>query len=144
MFCGLTWESDSIAFCQGLLCELITDLKSMKRMTDDSDVGVSQHHSFSHHNTSMSKEMPHVATGAATVKAPSIGRPVSVKNIKITIGEESNENMVQYKDTFERFIRERIVHQQGSRSITTADNLTSHIKSGFVEVEVIESGDRHS
>ena len=133
MFCGLTWESDSISFCQGLLCELINDLKSMKKLSEDSDVGITQNNTFSQ-NTSMSRDIHHVATGSATIKAPSMGRPVSVKNIKITIGNETNEAMIQYKDTFENFIRERIVHQQSSRGIASSDSLTTHIKSTFSEV----------
>jgi hypothetical protein len=155
----LIWESDCISFAQGLLEQIIKDIRSLNHLTDlechsykeSSSEGALTTPKALHHSQSMSNlnetlnsstiygssvnlSKPTIALAASHARQSSEKRLISIANLKITGGNENGETMKAYRETIERYIKDHLVHSAKSTADLSNEGLKNHIREFFQEV----------
>lgn len=134
LFDGLVWESDSVAFCHGLLADLVRDLKALKRINmEDPDVLSIKDVSTSINASSLNADKS-VNTSGSSLPKHSSGRQASIRGVKITTGEEKYESISQYRHVLEVNIRDSLSHNQATKNLVKAELLSENVKKTFSEV----------
>lgn len=137
LFESLVWESDSVAFCHGLLADLIKDLKALKKVTfDDQDSMMVKEVSYSKNASSLNIDKSTILGPSQT--KPSSEKLASIRNVKITTGTEKYPSMSAYRQVLEASIRESLAHQQATRQIVSSESLAENVKKTFADVSLFD------
>ena len=140
----MIWESDCISFAQGILDELIRDIKSLKKVEETESIEVGRltksHMGSSSANESSLNSSQLINPNNGSIRSSMIGeakKPLYIQGIKITSGNENGEAMKGYKETVEKYIKDYLIHQPSSRAIYTNDALFGQIRSTFQSVRLV-------
>ena len=154
----LIWESDCISFAQGILEEIIKDIRNLNQTLELETP--SEREGSSEGPTNMGKSVlksqaslmsetlnssvylgqsaattrASVAQGPQHAKASPEKKTVSITSLKITGGNENGETMKSYRETIERYIKEHLVHCPKDATGSTSEGLKLRIKEFFQEV----------
>lgn len=134
LFDTLVWESDSVAFCHGLLADLIRDLGALKRVTSEDLDAISAKDVSYLNNTSTFNVDKTASGGGIGANKTTSTRQASVRGVKITTGAEKYESMTQYRQILETNIRETLAHNQTTKHLVNPELLADNVKKTFSDV----------
>lgn len=152
MFNSLIWESDCISFSQGILEELVNDIKQLKKPSEDGNDSESQMNrsvsgvpgqSFKQSlDTTMDTSIS--AIGPPT-QSQQPNRPaakfVSATSIKIYTGVENSPVIKSYRETIETYFKESFSAQSWAKSLRSNEQLSGRVVKAFEAVNLSSNSD---
>jgi hypothetical protein len=148
LYNSLIWEADCISFAQGILEELVKDIKKLRRVdemdhSDESRGKMYQNTSEGSLNSSQILNMNQSNLGSSMSTPQRRGsiknhkRPLSIHSLKITTGTENGQIMKSYRESSEKYIKDNIMHQPYANTIYTAEQMTGYLKALFQQVSCV-------